>query len=335
MTDSGLRFEMAEFKRGLSEALTKVLQHLAAEPGDNWWKDVLASKELLLAVRGGYLNAYVKGQSVFKIGSESQSGIDGKGQPQVSIHYKYLIEPELKDGSPYIPFNGEIFSIDPAKVVQTNYQPGVTLQRLVKTAARFSGSEKAGVHRIAANEPRVVDLEIAFTRSGDAGEKPTAPRMDLAVLTPGKSKEARLVFCEAKCADNVELWKPEKGHSSEEPRIAVVSQIAKYEKFIRDNDTAIVKAYTRVCKTLIDLSEQRGTRPDPLIEDVAKGAPLTIHPNVHLLIYDFDADKKKGALQKRCDKLSGILRHRVIAKGNPGSFSLSKDILRREAAAQK
>jgi hypothetical protein len=326
---------MAEFKRGLSEALTEVLQRLAAEPGDNWWKDVLACKELLLAVRGGYLNAYVKGQSVFKIGSESQRGIDANGRPQISIHYKYLIEPELEDGSPYISFNGEIFSIDPTKIVRTSYQPGVTLRRLVKTAARFSGAEKAGVHRIVANEPRVVDLEIAFTRSGDAGEKSTAPRMDLAVLIPGKSNEARLVFCEAKCADNVELWKLEKGPSSEEPRIAVVSQIAKYEKFIRDNDAAIIKAYACVCKTLIDLSEQRGTRPDPLIEDVAKGAPLTIHPNVFLLIYDFDADQKKGVVQKRCDKLSGTLRHRVIAKGNPGSFSLSNDILRREAAARK
>jgi hypothetical protein len=218
MTDSGLRFEMAEFKRGLSEDCTAALRRLANASTDNWWKDVLASKELLLAVRGGYLNAYVKGQSVFKIGSESQSGIDTKGQPQVSIHYKYLIEPELEDGSPYIPFDGKTFSIYPAKVVRTSYTPGVTLQRLVKTAARFSGAEKAGVHRIATNEPRVVDLEIAFTRSGDAGEKPTAPRMDLAVLIPGKSKEARLVFCEAKCADNVELWKLEKGHSSEEPQ---------------------------------------------------------------------------------------------------------------------
>lgn len=326
---------MAEFKRGLSEALTEVLRRLAAEPDDNWWKDVLASKELLLAVRGGYLNAYVKGQRVFKIGSESKSGIDSKGRPQLSIHYKYLIERELEGGSPYIPFDGKIFSIDPTKVVRTSYQPGVTLRRLVKTAAQFSGAEKAGVHRIVANEPRVVDLEIAFTRNGDAGERSTAPRMDLAVLIPGKSNDARLVFCEAKCADNVELWKLEKGPSSEEPRIAVVSQIAGYEKFIRDNDTAIAKAYTRVCKTFLDLSEQRKTKPDPLIENVAKGAPLAIHPNVYLLIYDFDADQKNGAVKKRCGKLSGILRHRVIAKGNPDSFTLGNDILRREATGRE
>ncbi|MDA9421097.1 hypothetical protein XH97_02950 [Bradyrhizobium sp. CCBAU 53380] len=43
------------------------MQELAASLTDNWWKEVLESKDLLLAVRNGYLDAYVKGQSVFKI----------------------------------------------------------------------------------------------------------------------------------------------------------------------------------------------------------------------------------------------------------------------------
>jgi hypothetical protein len=245
----------------------------------------------------------------------------------------------MEEGNPYVQFDGENFAVDPAKVIQTRYEFGVTLKRLVRTAARFSGAEKDGVHRIAAKEPKVVDVEIAFTRSGDIGEKPTAPRMDLAVLIPGNSKGARLVFCEAKCADNVELWKPaEKKIIAEEPRVAAVSQIAKYETFISDphNNKALIDAYVCVCRTLIDLREQGWKRKqDPLIEDVAKGAPLTIHPNVYLLIYDFDADQKKGAVQKRRDELGGILGHRVIAKGNPGSFSLSNDILRHEATARK
>jgi hypothetical protein len=189
---------------GLSKECSGALQRLAREPDDNWWKEVLANKDLLLAVRGGYLNAYVKGQSVFKIGPRVVGG-----KPRVEIHYKYLVAPELEEGNQYIQFNGSAFSIDPTRVIQQIYKPGLTLKRLVRTASRFGGAEKTGVHRIAANEPRVVDVEIAFTRNGDPGEKPTAPRMDVAVLIPNDSKGARLVFCEAKCADNDELWKLE------------------------------------------------------------------------------------------------------------------------------
>ena len=333
---------MSDFKRGLSEALTKVLQRLAAEDGENnWWKEVLANEDLLLAVRGGSLNAYVKGQSVFKIGPEVDCG-----NPRVEIHYKYLVEPEVEELNPYVRFNGKDFAVDPKRVIQTQYKLDVTLKRLVKTAASFSGAEKAGVHRIAANEPKLVDVEIAFTRTGDAGEKPTAPRMDLAVLIPnavlipGNSKGASVVFCEAKCADNVELWKPaEKKNLAEEPHVAVVSQIRKYEWFIGDNNKGLIDAYVCVCRTLNDLRKHRWTRElDPLIKEVAKERiPLTIHAKVYLLIYGFDANHKKGTLKDRLERLRAkdMLGHRVIAKGDPENFSLNKDILRCEETAIK
>jgi hypothetical protein len=53
---------MRTFKRSLSEECKVALQELANETAGNWWKDVLASKELLLAVRRGYLNAYAGGR---------------------------------------------------------------------------------------------------------------------------------------------------------------------------------------------------------------------------------------------------------------------------------
>ncbi len=327
---------MTTFKRGLSPECAAALQGLAKAPGGNWWKDVLANKDLLLAVRGGYLNAYVKGQSVFKIGSESHNGIDAHGHPLVSIHYKYLIEPELEEEKPYISFDGQDFSIETTKVVCTSYKSAVTLERLVRTASRYSGPEKIGVHRIASNEPKVVDLEIAFTHSGDASKKSSAPRMDMAVLIPGKAQEPRLVFCEAKCADNVELWRLEKDKDDQlkEPQIAVVSQLAKYEKFIGDNAGKIADAYMDVCKALVDLGQQKGRTPDPLIVSVANGLKPIVHPKVYLLVYGYDGDQKK-TVEKRCDKLNGIRKHRVIAKGDPKEFRLSKDILRYEALARK
>lgn len=337
---------MSVFKRGLSNNLIDALQLRANDPGNNWWKEVLAlakNKDLLLAVRGGYLNAYAKGQSVFKIGP----GVDG-GKPHVETHFKYLVVPEMDGGNSYVSFDGKRFEIKPENVVQTSYECDVTLERLVRTAARFSGAEKTGVHKIAAKEPKVVDVEIAFTRDGTDGDtdsdtdtkspvrkRSSAPRMDIAVLVSEIPNEIRLVFCEAKCADNAELWKLEEQPSPPSPQIAVVGQIRKYEDFIRGTGPDIVEAYKGVCKTLVELSEQGGRKADPLVEEVANGTKLTIHPHVYLLVYDFDADQKKGAVQKRLDELSNFLEHRVIAKGDPGQFKLSEDILRYEKEARR
>ncbi len=312
------------------------LNRLTREPGGRWWNDVLANKDLLLAVRGGYLNAYAGGQSIFKIGPKVIDGV-----PRVETHYKYLIEPEMEEGSPYVQFDGEKFMVDPTVLVRTGYVPAVTLNRMVRTASRFSGAEKQGVHRIAAKEPKVVDLEIAFTSEGDLGGTSTAPRMDLAVLVPGAPGSVSLVFCEAKCADNVELWKlVEKKDNEDAALISVVSQIRTYETFIgaSGNHDALVAAYVSACRTLVELHEQGYRRNlDPLVEAVAsERIQLAIHPSVFLLVYGFDADQKKGAVSNRLARLGAndMLGRRVIAKGDPRSFSLSNDISRCELPAR-
>jgi hypothetical protein len=328
---------MAQFKRGLSPECGDALRHLAEAKGGNWWKDVLASGKLLLAVRGGYLNAYVRGQSVFKIGSETGTGVDNKG-PRVEVHYKYLIEPKLKAGTPYVQFDGKSFKIDPGTAVRTTYDSPETLNRMIQTALSYSGAEKDGVHQIAQREPKVVDLEIAFARSGNSSAKATALRMDLAVLIRWEREGARLVFCEAKCADNVELWMPAKDKTATgETPIAVVAQVRKYETFIRENADALVPAYRRVCRTLTDLHEQGWKRKlDDLVGKVANGVPLSIHPSVYLLVYGFDANQR-NAVRRKLDALGkdGLLRNQIIAKGNPDQFRLEKDIGQRERSASK
>ncbi|MCK1564292.1 hypothetical protein IVB08_10010 [Bradyrhizobium sp. 173] len=325
--------DLKSFKRGLSRQQIAGLKQLSDSSSDNWWKELLETNDLLLAVRGGYLNAYIKGQSVLRIGFEKQAA--EAVQPRLAIHYKYLVKPELENKDPYISFDGRTFDLDPTAIVNTEYKSGLTLPQLIKTAARFAAAEKSGVHKIARKEPKVVDFEIAFTKAGNNGD-PSAPRMDLAVLIPSAGG-AELAFCEAKCADNGELWNlekrgQEKWNAAYFPRsTAVVAQIRKYEQFIqnKDNEKGLIDSYVKVCRTLVEISSQSSTRTvDDLIKQVADGrSRLLIHPHVYLLIYDFGRDQRDGRLAKRRKELrdQGL---KIIAKGNPGEFQLANDILR-------
>ncbi|WP_091880693.1 hypothetical protein [Bradyrhizobium sp. Rc2d] len=326
--------ELDFLKRGLSGSQIAGLKGLADSPDDNWWKEVLESKKLLLAVRNGYLNAYVKGQSVFKIAFGK--GSSGGSQPRIAIHYKYLVKPDLEKKDPYVLFDGKTFDLKPDAIVNTEYKSKLTLPQLIRTAERFAVAEKIGVHKIARKEPKVVDLEIAFTKAGENGDL-SAPRMDIAVLVPGKSGGAELVFCEAKCADNPELWSLEKlpkGEKNLRPLVrstAVIAQIRKYEQFIQanENQQSLIDGYVSVCKNLVELSTQSSARQvDDLVRQVAEEKlSLSIHPHVYLLIYDFGQDEKDGRIKKKRQELNkaGI---RTIAKGKPGDFQLADDILR-------
>jgi hypothetical protein len=244
------------------------------------------------------------------------------------------VEPDLGNSGDYVSFDGKEFNIKPEEAIRTRYEHGATLSRLVRTASRFAGAEKVGVHKIAANNPNVIDVEIAFTKSGEADETSTAPRMDIGALVRWPSGEPRLVFCEAKCANNAELSKPNDKRDKDangDLRISVVSQILQYQQFIADNETPLINAYVNVCKILQELKAQGLKRHwDPIIDEVAAGQ-LSIHPFVYLLVYDFDDDKKKGGLRTSLDKLRLTeLGNRIVAKGDAKRFDLTKDVLKQE-----
>jgi hypothetical protein len=317
---------MSYFKRGLSKELTKVLDDLAADPGKNWWKEVLDNKKLLLAVRGGYLNAYAQGQSILKIGAENGTGLDTDGNPVVSIHYKYLLEPSRPPGKEYIRFNGKSFVIDPRDVICTNYKTDWTLDRLINAASPYASQEKKGVHVIAGKNPTVVDLEIAFTETGEAGEDATSLRIDLAALHPDGDAKAKLVFYEAKRADDSRLHTGAKGDAE------VVEQMESYDRFLRMGASDLARAYKDVCCTLVRLRSHSSRSPTQIIREVGGESPtrrLSVDPVARLLVFGFDQDRKDGKIfMGRIEALQDRLARPVVAKGNPVSFNLLNDYVR-------
>jgi hypothetical protein len=291
----------------------------------NWWQDVLGSKDLVLAVRGGYLNAYAQGQSILKIGSERGTGLDTDGNPVMEIHYKYLVEPSRK-GQEYVRFNGKSFLVEPRDLICTHYESGRTLDRLIAAASVHADSEKQGVHVIAARNPTVVDLEIAFTQASDAITDAGAFRIDLAALHPDGDGKFKLVFYEAKRAKDVRL----RAGSTGPPM--VVEQMNRYDEFVRTRASDLVQAYRDVCAAMVKL---RSRRPDSLAQIIRHVAAetstsnLSVDPVTRLLVFGFDQDHSDGKIfMGHIENLQGLLRHRVIAKGSPKSFDLLKDYVR-------
>jgi hypothetical protein len=140
-----------------------------------------------------------------KIGREAGTGRDREGDPVVTIHYKYLLEPSRPGGKNYVRFNGKSFSVEPRELVCTTYEPGKTLPRLIPAASQYAGKEKIGVHVIAAKNPTIIDLEIAFTEPSEDGDEPRGLRIDLAALHPAENGQATLVFYEAKPTSTLRL----------------------------------------------------------------------------------------------------------------------------------
>jgi hypothetical protein len=327
-----------ELSPKLKEALAQHAKGGEAESG-NWWIDILKNPDILLAIRGGYFNAYHNGQSILKIGP----GVNSVDEPTMKLHYKYLLKPNVKPEN--VSFDGAKFGRKADELVQTKYTPGHTLKQIVATADLYAGTEKRGVHAIAKENANVVDLEIAFSRrdrkvsfAEPTDEAPTLGqkkkrsewstfRMDLAAIHPGGPTGARIVFFEAKCADNVELWTLSKETSSETPLIEVVKQIRRYETFLKNAEVSLIEAYTNVCKQLREFREQGWVRKlDDLASEVAEDKiRLSIHPQVFLLIFGFDDDKRNGKNFKRRMaplKDDASLKGRVIERGNPSNFNL-------------
>ena len=273
---------MSKFNRQVSPLWIETLCDQARYKG--WWRELLdyrfkgvdgGTYPLALAIRNGYLSAYIEGQSVMKI-----KFADAVEPPRVraEIHYKYL-------GEEYRVFDG-------MEVERTIYIPGTSIDCWIEKARSFAEpkagseafSEKQGVAVIVGRNPHVIDVEMALPAS--ATGRRVADRIDIVALE--RAGEAiNIVFYEAKLFSN-----PSLRAKNFQPK--VLKQLDKYENWITNDNrmTEIIDAYRETCRLLIELREMQGIPVDELIVKASMdGSNLQVDPRPRLIVFGYDGSK--------------------------------------------
>lgn len=289
------------FRRRLNNI--EELKRLTDKHGSNWWKDLLSlwhpsgssipdgQTGLRLAVRNNYLNFYLRGQSVARVGFDRQC------EPYAETHIKYAVESDDDLGNLLCSSKRglqEYVRLTDDGVIRRNgkafgsYQGSSTLQHWITRAAKYNIrkkgiSEKASVDSAVGSNSNVIDLEMALPAWGGSA---SALRIDLVSLEQ-KNKRIKLVFWEAKSAHDSRLV------STGEPK--VIKQFEKYKTYLsqREHRISVAHAYAEVCGLLIELHEMarnlnQKIRPlDPLIMQVAT-APhsLEVDETPRLVIFE-------------------------------------------------
>ncbi|MDF2372377.1 MAG: hypothetical protein P1V21_16460 [Rhizobiaceae bacterium] len=195
------------FRRRLPDGVLDYL--VQSKPG--WWQDLLEARylddnnvkqPLFIAIRDGYFNAYVEGQSVLKV------SVDARRSKTIrlnaKIHRKYVLGRDAGDG--YFSFDGEnVFDKSTREVIE-HYKGAETLERWILAASNYSKGEKKGVAAIACNHRNIIDVEMALpANENPKNGKKVAPRMDIVALERVENSKIQIAFYEAKLFRNKAL----------------------------------------------------------------------------------------------------------------------------------
>lgn len=265
---------------GVNETQTNaILNLLRAKP--KWWDNVLNAsyrgldgkiRQLLIAVRDGYLNAYADGQSVLKI------SFAANGQPRCEVHRRYVFGPQAEAGADYVVY-------DLSQIDDPN-----TLRELIDTALYYAGDEKRGVATIAANHPNTIDVEMTLPANEpvEPNTKKTAPRMDLVALERADDG-VRVAFYEVKQFSNPEL------RANLKPK--VLTQLKKYEDYVSApiRRAQVIDAYRNACVILRDIAAMRGTAIGSLVHEVANNPRLLVNldPKPRLIVFGYSSKQAR------------------------------------------
>jgi len=211
---------------------------------------------LRLAIRNGYLNFYVKGQSVGELRMVNS-------QPRLKIHTKYA-KNVVKGSKPEIPVGQTYQTLDADKLRAIGH--GV-VEGWISTAETYAGDEKRFVDDLVAVTPGVVDLEMGLPAdAGSQREDRVAPRMDLVV-----AQVTEIAFWEAKCATNGELRAVAPYEEDAAGRYVrgphVVKQLRRYQRWMEGagRERQVSEAYVETARLLLELAE-RFEKGGPAIE---------------------------------------------------------------------
>lgn len=303
------------FRRRLDKPFLAALAALTDAPGGSWWRDVLARRDLVLAVRDGYLNVYHRGAALYRI--------ERRGDALIPVtHAKYLAR-RAQGETALLPEG--LFDLDAGKALWPAYGGPETLYEMIASASALAGPEKIGLHPLLLASPNVVDVEIALgatppateateptpdgalmaaeadAAASDGAPTPTTPpmrqdRLDVATLEE-RDGAVFVVFHEAKHFANAAL----RAAPGRTPPVA--EQVARYRHALSLQAPAIGAAYREACRALAAIDAMR-RRVDagapalhPLIARVAAdGLAPRVDPEPRLVVFGFDADQRYGAV---------------------------------------
>lgn len=316
------------FKRHLTEPFVEALVAEAAKGG--WWSDVLADRDVIVALRDDYLNVYHRGQALFTV------TLSSAGRLQATTHPKYLIDPALKS---QVRFDGRTYLHNQKQEHLLGEWYDGALSRLKKSAALYSGAEKTGCHVATRGRNDLLDVEIVFRREKLDGDDPARdlPRIDMLRLVPDGPDVAALEFWEAKVFGNKELGSMGYNAKAEaEPNPVfikrdVLDQIEDYSNIIKQHLDDLVSSYSIACKQLATIYAGHDRfSSDSIIGQVASCDRRLVagpggEPQVNLLLFGFDAAQKKSstaAFTQLKTELAKRGKAKLRAVGDPaGAFA--------------
>ena len=293
---------MSMFNRGLDDEFVDALNR-EYDKEDGWWRAFVDDKDVFLAIRENYVNAYYRGCSLLRLSWEAGTIVG-------EVHYKYLLRPSMCNE--YVKVVGGKATLDDAK---SWFLTDVSEVDSLKSAATpYAGPEKTGVHEILQANTNILDIEIAFGKDEfDTGAK----RLDFAALQCA-GDDVRVVFFEVKHFDN------HKALRKRDARPEVIEQMETYRRKLHDNHDALIEGYRHMCCNLRSLRGVAKRHPDrhSMLESVVDGSrKLTIDENPVLLVFGFDGDQKDGKHWKcHRKKLKEQLKERVCFKGAAAGF---------------
>jgi hypothetical protein len=294
----------AEFQRYLQEGFLPALKRAYAQGG--WWRSIADDHDVFVAVRGGYINAYFKGNSLARLDFRGDKLIGG-------VHYKYLLNADFRPEYVAVVDDKPLFD----RALSDFFLADLSnIAAMKKAAEPYGGIEKTGVHSILRCNPNILDVEIAFGGAGSENGA-SAARMGFAALQEDVDA-MRLVFFEAKDFSNRDL------RTSGE-KASVVEQICGYRDLLEDEADAVEAAYRRVCSLLLamDGAGIRNRARDDLMHKVVGGKkPLVVDTKPRLVIFGFDDAQSRGtAWVQQLNKLRRHLPGPILLKGDPKGFT--------------